>query len=85
MAQTDLSVSALRARMILRGVTMGELASAAGVWPAELSQLLRGGTPMGPVRRARLEAAIRQLGLDQPVSEADAASKGPVFHTEAVG
>jgi transcriptional regulator with XRE-family HTH domain len=81
MERTDLTVAELRERMLRKGIPMTALAQASGIWATELSQLLRGTAPLGPVRRARLEAAIHQLGLDQPVSEDDAAARGPVFHT----
>ena len=85
MEQTDLSVAELRMRMVAKGIPMTALAQASGIWPAELSQILRGRSPLGPVRRVRLEAAIRTLGLDQPVNGADAVSRGPVLHMERAG
>jgi len=67
----------LRVRMKARRVTVRALAREAGLQESNLSSILAGKEYLGADRRARIEASIIKLGLDQaaPAPEVD----GPVF------
>jgi transcriptional regulator with XRE-family HTH domain len=57
----------INAALRSRGLTQWDLAAAAGVDQSHVSAALRGHKALGPERRARLEAAIAELRLDEPV------------------
>ena len=52
----------LRERMRERKVSVGRLANEAQLFTNDAYRIFAGG-PIGPVRRARIEAAARKLGL----------------------
>ena len=59
------SSGTLRDRMRARGITVGQLAEAAGMRQADMSAALRGKVYVGAKRRAQIESAILALGLDK--------------------
>lgn len=71
--RTVLDVVALRARMAANGVKVRELAEAAGMDSQAVSAILSGRDYFGPVRQARILAAVRALGLDDPDNETQSA------------
>ncbi len=66
-------VAALRARMSERGITQREFAEAAGFWPEHVSTILNGKAGyLGARRIAKIEQAMKALGLDKPDEAASA-------------
>lgn len=66
MQHTELEMTELRERMRTKGVTVMRLSVAAQLYPNEAYRIFAGGR-IGPVRRARITEAARQLGLlDEP-------------------
>ncbi len=77
----ELSVKALRERMAKRGVREYELAAVAEVHPSNLAAMLRGRAPMGERVRAKIEAGIEKLGLNEDTAvEVPSAFTPPTFH-----
>ncbi len=66
----------VRARLFERDITVTDLARAAGMHQQNLSAILAGRMYVGPARRARIERAIAELGLDR---EQPAAPSEPTF------
>ncbi len=69
----------LKARLVERGVTMTALARAAGMVEPEMSAILAGRDRIGPLRRARIEAAIVALGLHRDDPPELESVEQPVF------
>lgn len=65
METTELTPEELKARMRATGVTVRKLARQAGMCETHLSAALRGREYLGANRRARLTAAVIELGLDK--------------------
>ncbi len=72
-----MTAKVLRERLITRGIRQEEFARAVGMDQPCLSSILRGRQYLGPVRKARIERAIEQFGLDRDVPPED--GTGPVF------
>ncbi len=51
-----------------RGLTQNDFARLTGIAQPTVSQILAGNLPLDPTRKARMEAAITELGLTEPVA-----------------
>jgi hypothetical protein len=76
-----LSGRQVRTRLVEHGVKVGDLARAASMPPSDLSAILHGRPVyLGPERKARIERAIGELGLDRAApAEPTPAPDGPIF------
>ncbi len=80
-AERTLTGRQLKARLVERGIRMTDFARAAGMPQPNMSTILAGRDPVGPSRRARIEAAIVALGLDKEESpDPQSADQQPVFN-----
>jgi transcriptional regulator with XRE-family HTH domain len=65
--ERQVTASQVAAAMKRRRLTQFDLASAAGLSQPTISAVLRGSLVISPEPRARLEAAIAELRLDEPI------------------
>ncbi len=84
METEELSAVELRERMAQRGIRLGDLAQACGMYPSALSALLRGQMPMSERRRARIASAIVRLRLDQEHVSEPVAPAIPTFRIRRI-
>jgi DNA-binding LacI/PurR family transcriptional regulator len=75
-----LTARELKERLAARRLPVYALARVAGMWPAEVYNVLNGRVRMTELKRSRIERAIVELGLDRaPEPDPAPAVPEPVF------